>query len=133
MEWSTPEVTSPFDVVRYLSAGDHIVRNVAASLEAEERDVVGVFCSRANVDYLSGTLWAAHESYLHDGRAHDLRGALPEAPGEMLRGEDGGFLHVAPSCRQARNTVIGSTRAIVQAGSSAAATATTTAPSAIGA
>jgi pup-ligase protein len=76
IEWATPECTSPFDVVRYLNAGDRIVHGLAASLETEANDVVGVFCSRTNIDYLSGTLWAAHESYMHTGTPQDLPAAL---------------------------------------------------------
>ena len=76
IEWATPECTSPFDVVRYLSAGDCIVHDLAVSLETQAKDVVGVFCSRTNVDYLSGTLWAAHESYMHTASPPDLPAAL---------------------------------------------------------
>lgn len=68
LEWATPECTSPFDVVRYLKAGDRIVYRLATSFK-ERSPIIPlseIFCSRANVDYLSGTLWAAHESYMHE-------------------------------------------------------------------
>lgn len=64
LEWATPECTSPFDVARYLKAGDRIVYELAQSYKDQSR-AADIFCSRANVDYLSGTLWAAHESYMH--------------------------------------------------------------------
>ena len=64
IECATPECTSPHDVVRFLQAGDAIVSHVAASLARVEGHTE-VFCSRANVDYLSKTIWASHESYMH--------------------------------------------------------------------
>ena len=72
LEWATPECTSPFDVVRYLKAGDRIVHDLAMSYMALGGRVSDIFCSRANVDYLSGTLWAAHESYMHDVPPNEL-------------------------------------------------------------
>ena len=65
LEWATPECTSPFDVVRYLKAGDRLVYDLVMSYQ-QAFGRTNVFCSRANVDYESGTLWAAHESYMHD-------------------------------------------------------------------
>jgi proteasome accessory factor A len=66
MEWATPECTSPFDVVRFLKAGDRIIQDLATSMMGRWPEMGGIFCSRSNVDYLSKTLWAAHESYMHD-------------------------------------------------------------------
>ena len=64
--------TSPFDVVRYLKAGDRIVHDLASSFKDGSSRVSDIFCSRTNVDYLSGTLWAAHESYMHDVPPEEL-------------------------------------------------------------
>src|SRR5262245_47545388 len=57
IEWSTPECTSPFEVVRYLKAGDRIVYDLTTSYKAST-EAADVFCSRTNVDYVNGTLWA---------------------------------------------------------------------------
>ncbi|HEY7448384.1 MAG TPA: proteasome accessory factor PafA2 family protein [Vicinamibacterales bacterium] len=73
MEWATPECTSPFDVVRFLKAGDRIIQDLASSMTCRWPDMSEIFCSRSNVDYLSKTLWAAHESYMHE----IAPGALP--------------------------------------------------------
>jgi hypothetical protein len=64
IEVSTAECTSPFAVVRYLKAGDRLVLDLARSFQRTAK-VGDVFCSRTNVDYVSATLWAAHESYMH--------------------------------------------------------------------
>lgn len=73
IEWATPECSSPHDVVRYLAAGDRIVERQLVHFARENPDTRSVFCSRSNVDYLSNTLWGAHESFLH----RVPRGILP--------------------------------------------------------
>jgi hypothetical protein len=99
MEWATPEVTSPFEVVRYLEAGDRIMEGAVASFLAASPDVAEVFCSRANVDYLSGTLWAAHESYMHRARPTDLPAALAPFLASRVVFGAGGWDHRAPALR----------------------------------
>jgi hypothetical protein len=99
IEWATPETTSPFEVVRYLEAGDRIVQGLAASLESQSPDVDGIFCSRTNVDYLSGTLWAAHESYMHRARMDELPGQLmPFLASRVILGA-GGWDYRSPGLR----------------------------------
>jgi proteasome accessory factor A len=99
MEWATPETTSPFEVVRYLAAGDQILREVAASLQAVSDDIAEVFCSRTNVDYVSGTLWAAHESYMHRADVWAVQTELvPFLASRVLFGA-GGWDHQAPGLR----------------------------------
>jgi hypothetical protein len=99
IEWATPEVTSPFEVVRYLEAGDRIVHDLAASLKASSPDIAEVFCSRTNVDYLSGTLWAAHESYMHRASADELSAQLiPFLASRVILGS-GGWDHRSPALR----------------------------------
>jgi proteasome accessory factor A len=72
IEWATPECTSPFDVTRFLRAGDKIVNDLATQLLQDSPDLADIFCSRCNVDYVDRTLWAAHESYMHHADPHDL-------------------------------------------------------------
>jgi proteasome accessory factor A len=101
MEWATPECTSPFDVVRYLKAGDRIVYDVAVSFKNRWRmpRLSEVFCSRSNVDYLSGTLWAAHESYMHDASPADLPAQLtPFLASRVILGA-GGWDSTCPGLR----------------------------------
>ncbi len=99
MEWATPEVTSPFEAVRYLEAGDRIMEGVVASFLKDSPDVADVFCSRANVDYLSGTLWAAHESYMHRARPSELvAGLAPFLASRVVFGA-GGWDYRAPALR----------------------------------
>jgi hypothetical protein len=90
LEWGSPETTSPFEVVRYLAAGDRIVHDVVRSFAAASDDVAEIFCSRANVDYVSQTLWAAHESFRFQGDSADLPGQLiPFLASRVLLGAGG--------------------------------------------
>jgi pup-ligase protein len=99
LEWSTPETTSPFDVVRYLKAGDRIVLDLATSFR--ERALAGgeVFCSRASVDYVSGTLWAAHESFMHNLKPDEVQAQLmPFLASRVIWGA-GGWDYRSPGLR----------------------------------
>src|SRR5262249_33776261 len=60
-EMTTPECTTPWDVVRYVRAGEAILVRLA---EAPAAGRVAIF--RGNVDY-SGTraTWGCHESFMH--------------------------------------------------------------------
>ncbi|NOT26374.1 MAG: hypothetical protein HOP16_09775 [Acidobacteria bacterium] len=99
MEWATPEVTCPFEAVRYLEAGDLIVQDIATSFAAGSSDISEIFCSRTNVDYLSGTLWASHESYMHRANVKELPAQLlPFLASRVLFGA-GGWDYRAPALR----------------------------------
>jgi hypothetical protein len=105
IEWATPECTSPFDVVRYLKAGDRIVHDLAMSFKEQWRipPVSDVFCSRVNVDYLSRTLWAAHESYMHDVPPDQLPAELiPFLASRVFLGA-GGWDCMSPGLRFTRS------------------------------
>jgi hypothetical protein len=99
MEWATPEVTSPLEVVRYLAAGDRIMEGAVASFVASSRDVAEVFCSRANVDYVSRTLWAAHESYMHRAKPYELPLELAPFLASRVVFGAGGWDYRAPGLR----------------------------------
>jgi proteasome accessory factor A len=63
-EFCTPECTDPRDVVRYVSAGDRILEQLAAHLERKNPELEKLMLFRNNVDYSgSKTTWACHESY----------------------------------------------------------------------
>lgn len=64
-EYATPECSSPEELVAHVRAGDRIVGDMAAELQASDSDVSEVLISKCNVDYVTGTTWGSHESYLH--------------------------------------------------------------------
>jgi hypothetical protein len=63
LEWATPECSHPWDLVRYVRAGDEIVRGLASRLASQIGTKIAV--TRGNVGYgCAPTTWASHESYL---------------------------------------------------------------------
>lgn len=64
-ELSTPECTDPWQVVRYILAGERTLLHIASEL-AERKHQPALSFFKNNVDYSgSGTTWGCHESYLH--------------------------------------------------------------------
>jgi proteasome accessory factor A len=74
-EMATPECATPWELARYIKAGDRILEALTREVQAEYGDAAEIMCFRCNVDYSgSGSTWGCHESYLH--RAHPT--SLPE-------------------------------------------------------
>ncbi|HVM97120.1 MAG TPA: proteasome accessory factor PafA2 family protein, partial [Candidatus Acidoferrales bacterium] len=59
-EFCSPECTNPWDVVRYLRAGDRILSDLAEELPEREPRLAEVVAVRSNVDYVAGTTWGSH-------------------------------------------------------------------------
>jgi len=65
-EFTTPECTNPWDIVRYVLAGEHILAGLCARLPDAIPEMGEAGLYRCNVDYSgSGSTWGCHESYLH--------------------------------------------------------------------
>lgn len=63
-ELATPECSSPWELVRYVRAGEQIVSGLARQIEESESEARSVRVYRGNVDYTTGSTWGCHESYL---------------------------------------------------------------------
>ncbi len=65
-ELTTPEVTTPWEAVRYIKAGEQVLLSLVRSIEKQPGPISKAMFFRCNVDY-SGThtTWGCHESYLH--------------------------------------------------------------------
>jgi tetratricopeptide (TPR) repeat protein len=72
-EFCTPEVDNPGDCVRYVLAGEAIIRDLVMELRKTVPLASKLIVSRTNVDYQPGVTWGCHENYLHRGNP----GALP--------------------------------------------------------
>lgn len=97
-EMSTPECTTPWEVVRYMLAGDRILVDLARQLEARLGDHSRVTVFKGNVDY-SGThsTWGAHESYCHRAPVECLPDALiPHLVSRIVYAGAGGFNPFSP-------------------------------------
>jgi tetratricopeptide (TPR) repeat protein len=64
-ELATPECVNPWDVCRYVLAGERILLDLAGQLPRRIRGLESVSILRTNTDYLTGATWGCHESYLH--------------------------------------------------------------------
>jgi proteasome accessory factor A len=96
-EFATPECQDPWEVLRYVRAGEALLLSLARQARwAGEFPEVAVL--RANVDYLrGGTTWGCHESYLHRSDPADLPPHLiPHLVSRVVYTGAGGFNPVMP-------------------------------------
>jgi hypothetical protein len=73
-EYSTPECSNPWDLVRQVEAGHRIMARLAHT--AKQRRLMGkqILVFRSNVDYSgTGSTWGTHESYLYRGSGDAMR------------------------------------------------------------
>jgi len=67
-EMTTPECANPWDVVRYMRAGERMLMNVADEMKRREPMVKEVLLFKTNVDHSgSGSTWGCHTSFMHTG------------------------------------------------------------------
>lgn len=99
-ELATPECTNPWDVVRYILAGERILHQITRELEMDDPDLaLKIF--KCNVDYSgSRTTWGCHESYLH--RVDPLLLSdqiIPHLVTRIIYTGAGGFESLSPGLR----------------------------------
>jgi proteasome accessory factor A len=96
-ELSTPECTDPWQVVRYILAGEKILLNVARQIEGIRGEGALGFL-KCNVDYSgAGTTWGCHESYLHRMSPDALSAEIiPHLVSRVIYTGAGGFNSLAP-------------------------------------
>jgi len=95
-ELTTPECSNPWDVVRYLRAGDAILLRLADGQgAARPRGRTALF--RGNVDYSgTGSTWGSHESYMHRVDPALLpRQIIPHLASRLVYTGAGGFKNVS--------------------------------------
>jgi hypothetical protein len=90
-EFTTPECSNPWDVVRYIRAGESILLRLAGQ---RQRPVQHLAFYRCNVDY-SGThaTWGSHESYMHRVASQTAlaRQIIPHLASRLVYTGAGGF------------------------------------------
>ncbi|MGO8757461.1 MAG: proteasome accessory factor PafA2 family protein [Terracidiphilus sp.] len=104
VEFATPECANPWDVVRYVEAGNQILLNLIQKMTEERTPEIQTGCYRVNVDYSgTGATWGCHESYQHrmppDGLPLDL---IPHLVTRTVYAGAGGF---DPFCAGLRFTL----------------------------
>ena len=90
-ELTTPECTNPWDVVRYILAGERILADLAQELARDLGVEVMVF--KSNVDYGSRWVtWGCHESYMHRAQPYTLsEQIIPHLVTRIIYTGAGGF------------------------------------------
>lgn len=90
-EYSTPECSSPWEVVRHIRAGEQILTDLADGL-ARRHCGVDVMVFKCNVDYTSRATWGCHESYLHYAQPEVFpEQILPHLASRLVYTGAGGF------------------------------------------
>jgi len=96
-EYSTPECTSPEELIAHIRAGDRLLANLARELESEKRELKTAFISKCNFDY-SGHTSGSHENYLHTVPQKQIAGQIiPHLVSRIVYTGGGGFDDNAPN------------------------------------
>ncbi len=97
VEVATPECANPWDVVRYVWAGEEILIDLAGRLIGRN-GIAEVMFLKSNVDYSgTGSTWGCHESYGHRGDPAAVRDqVLPHLVSRIIYTGSGGFDSLAP-------------------------------------
>lgn len=92
-ELATPECTNPFELARYIKAGESIMERLMRAMQADAGPSAEIMCFRCNVDYSgTGSTWGCHESYLHSGDPSGLPDQLiPHLVTRVIYTGAGGF------------------------------------------
>jgi hypothetical protein len=96
-ELSTPECADPWDVVRYILAGERILVDLGSKFEARNPGAALSFF-KCNVDYSgAGTTWGCHESYMHRMSPEKLsEEIIPHLVSRIIYTGAGGFDSLSP-------------------------------------
>lgn len=67
-EMTTPECANPWDVVRYMQAGERMLSSIAEEMQRCEPALAQVLLFKTNVDHSgNGATWGCHTSFMHCG------------------------------------------------------------------
>ena len=97
-EFATPECGDPWEVVRYVRAGEALMLDLARKVKEQQPKLREFSVFRTNVDYdRSGTTWGCHESYLHRRDPRELPAQLiPHFVTRIIYAGAGGFNPMVP-------------------------------------
>jgi hypothetical protein len=91
LEYSTPECTSPQELVAHVRAGDRIFAGLARKLERKHAGLKSAFISKTNIDYCGHTS-GSHENLLHAVPLALLpRQLIPHLVSRIIYSGSGGF------------------------------------------
>lgn len=92
-EMTTPECTTPWELARYIKAGERILEALTEKVQTAAGGATEIMCFRCNVDYSgSGSTWGCHESFLHRANPASLPDQLiPHLVTRVIYTGAGGF------------------------------------------
>jgi len=98
LEIAGPECANPWDIVRYLQAGERQLVELAAALKRANASVAAATFNKTNIDYSGAhTSWGCHESYL---TSHPIAGLsrqiIPHLVSRIALTGAGGFNSLSP-------------------------------------
>ena len=98
LEIAGPECVNPWDIVRYLQAGERQLVELAAALKEANPAVAEAAFNKTNIDYSGAhTTWGCHESYLTTQPIGALsRHILPQLVSRIVLTGAGGFNSRSP-------------------------------------
>ncbi|MCX6901636.1 MAG: proteasome accessory factor PafA2 family protein [Verrucomicrobia bacterium] len=96
-EFATPECANPWDVCRYIQAGDQVLLSLATELTRRVNGLTDTMVFRSNVDYTTKASWGCHESYLHRADQRVLpKQLIPHLVTRIIYTGAGGFNALTP-------------------------------------
>lgn len=96
-EFATPECANPWDVCRYIQAGDQTLLGLASDLTRRVTGLGNTLVFRSNVDYTTKASWGCHESYLHHVEQRVMsRHLIPHLVTRIIYTGAGGFNALSP-------------------------------------
>ncbi len=98
LEIAGPECANPWDIVRYLQAGERQLVELAAALRHANPAVAEAAFNKTNIDYSGAhTTWGCHESYLTSQRIGTMsRQLIPHLVSRIALTGAGGFNSRSP-------------------------------------
>ncbi len=116
-ELATPECANPWDICRYMQAGDHMLAGLAEEARKRDGSIAHAMILKGNVDYTARTTWGCHESYLHRSilQSSLARQIIPHLVSRIVFSGAGGFdcfspgitFMISPRVAHLRNVVSG--------------------------
>ncbi len=99
-EFASPECTTPDELVCAVRAGDRLLAETVAEMQAAVTSPAELALLTGNVDYASGATWGSHESYHHRADPTSLpRDLIPHFVSRVIYTGAGGFDNKHPGLR----------------------------------
>ena len=99
-EMTTPECSNPWDVVRYMHAGERVLTSIAEEMKRREPAIADVVLFKTNVDHgRQNATWGCHTSFMHLSDPARLPAEIvPHLVSRIIYSGAGGLEPLAEGC-----------------------------------